>query len=92
LYEYARLRVVQGDPEHAVELLGLVIEHPASLSTRFLEGAIRDSAKSLLAKLEEEIPPEVFTAALKRGGELELDGVIEGLVGSNTLIPLHSQL
>ena len=49
-----------------------------------LEGRIRDSAKSLLAKLEPEIPPDVFTRALKHGQDLELDEVVADLIGSNS--------
>ena len=45
-----------------------------------LEGRIRDSAKVLLAELEDELPQETYTAALKRGQQLELDGVIADLV------------
>ena len=36
LYEFARLRVAQNNPEQAVELLALVIQHPASHQTRML--------------------------------------------------------
>lgn len=81
LYEFARLRVAQGNLEQAAELLALVLEHPASQQTRLFEGRIRDSAKGLLAKLEEELSPEIYAAALERGQELELDEVIDSLVG-----------
>ena len=81
LYEYARLQVAQGNPEGAVELLALVIQHPASHQYRMLEGRIRDSAKGLLAELEAELPPETYTAALERGQGLELDEVVASLIG-----------
>ena len=45
------------------------------------EGRIRDSAKVLLAKLEEQLPQDAYTAALKFGRELKLDEVIDELVG-----------
>ncbi|MFC2053571.1 LuxR C-terminal-related transcriptional regulator [Chloroflexota bacterium] len=80
LYEFARLRVAQDNLEQAVELLALVLQHPASHQTRMHEGRIRDSAKVLLAELEDELPHETYTAALERGQELELDGVIADLV------------
>jgi predicted ATPase/DNA-binding CsgD family transcriptional regulator len=80
LYEFARLRVAQNNPEGAAELLALVLQHPASHQTRMHEGRIRDSAKDLLAKLENELPHETYTAALERGQELELDGVIADLL------------
>ena len=82
LSEFARLRAAQGDPGRAVELLGLVIQHPASNQTRWLEGRIKDSATDLLAQLEGELPPESYLAALERGQKLDLDEVVEELVGS----------
>jgi len=86
LYEYARLRVAQNNPEQAVVLLALVLQHPASHQTRMHEGRIRDSAKELLAELEDELPHETYTAALERGQELELDGVIADLLDASNRI------
>ena len=83
-YEYARLLVAQGNSEQAAELLTLVLQHPASHQIRLGEGHIRDSAKGLLVKLEDELPPEAYTAALERGHELEMDEVINELVGSKS--------
>lgn len=80
LFEFARLRVIQENSEKAVELLAVVVQHPASYQSRLLEGRIRDSAKDLLAKLEGELSKETYTAALERGNELELDEVIIELV------------
>ena len=60
IYEFARLRVAQGNPERAVEFLAMVVEHPASIQTRWLEGRIRDSARGLLAKLEDELPEDAL--------------------------------
>ncbi len=81
LYEFARLQVAQGHSERAVELLALVLEHPASYESRLIEGRIRDSAKDLLAKLEQELPYESYAAALGRGRESELEGVVADLIG-----------
>jgi hypothetical protein len=81
LYEFARLRVAQDETEQAVELLALVIQHPASRQTRMFEGRIRDSARDLLAELEDQLPQEDFNAALERGQGLELDAVSAELVG-----------
>jgi predicted ATPase/DNA-binding CsgD family transcriptional regulator len=81
MYEYARLRVAQGNLTQAVELLSLVLQHPASHQTRWLEGRIRDSAEDLLSELEGELPHEVYTAALERGQEMELEEVVTDLVG-----------
>ncbi|MBN1147956.1 MAG: AAA family ATPase [Anaerolineales bacterium] len=80
LSEFARLYTARGDPERAVELLGVVIRHPASDQTRWLEGRIRDSARDLLAELESELPPETYKAALARGRGLELETAVEGVV------------
>ncbi len=44
------------------------------------KGRIRDSTKSLLAKLEDELSLETYTAVLERGQELELDGINADLV------------
>jgi len=82
LYEYARLLTAQNYPEKAVELLGLVLEHPSSSQSRMLEGPIRDSAMELLAELEPELPDAVYTAALESGRKLELDEVVADLLGS----------
>lgn len=82
LYEFARLKAAQNNLEEAVKLLVLVIEHPTSNQTRWLEGRIRDSAKSLLAKLEKELSPDAYTAAIEREQELDLDKIITDLIGS----------
>jgi tetratricopeptide (TPR) repeat protein len=78
--EFARLRLARDDPEGAAELLSFVLQHPDSHSTRMLEGRIRDSTKDLLAKIADELPSEAYTAAMERGQELELDGIIADLV------------
>ncbi len=80
LYEFARLKTAQNNLEEAVELLALVIEHPTSNQTRWLEGRIRDSAKGLLAELEAELPPETYSTALERGRGLELDEIVASLI------------
>jgi predicted ATPase/DNA-binding CsgD family transcriptional regulator len=81
LFEYACLLVAQGNSEQAAELLALVLSHPVSHQIRLGEGRIRDSAKSLLVELKDELSPEAYTAALERGQELEMDEVIIELVG-----------
>jgi tetratricopeptide (TPR) repeat protein len=83
MFEFARLRVAQDNPKQAVELLALVVKHPASHQTRWLEGRIMDSARGLLAKLEDELPQEIYTAALKHGQELKLEGVVAALLQPN---------
>jgi predicted ATPase/DNA-binding CsgD family transcriptional regulator len=82
MYEYARLRVAQGNLAQAVELLAWVLQHPASHQTRWLEGRIRDSAKDLLSELENELRQEIYIAALERGRELQVDEIVMQLVES----------
>ena len=81
LYEYARLRVLQGDRVGAVELLGFVVQHPISDQSRLLEGRIRDSAVDLLAELEVDMNQSVYLTALEKGQEMDLEVVIADLVG-----------
>ncbi len=80
LYEFARLRVAQEDQEQAVELLALVVQHPASHQTRWLEGRIRDSAEELLVKLEHDLLEETYVEAFERGQAMELDNAVAALI------------
>lgn len=83
LYEFARLHVAQNNLDGALELLGLVIQHPASQETRWLEGRIRDSANDLLAEIEGRVPPDNLSDALERGRSLDLDTCIADILGVN---------
>jgi len=80
LYEFARLQEAQDNSEGAVELLALVIEHPASDLYRMLEGRIRDSARELLSLIKHDLPAEAYNAALERGRNLDLDGLIDDML------------
>jgi predicted ATPase len=80
LYEFARVRVAQNLEERAVELLGLVLGHPASRQARFGEGRIQDSAQSLLDTLVEKLPPDTYAAAMQRGKAMKLDEVVAALI------------
>lgn len=80
-YEFARLRVAQGERELAVELLAFVHQHPVSSQSRLLEGRIRDSAEILLAELEIEMDSGIFITALGRGEKMEIDSIVANLVG-----------
>jgi predicted ATPase/DNA-binding CsgD family transcriptional regulator len=84
LYEYARLQAKRNNFKLAVELLGLVLEHPASYQSRMLEGPIRDSALDLLAELEGVIPRHIYTDALNRGKTLVLDDVVTDLLNTSS--------
>lgn len=80
LYEYARLLVAQGESEQASEMLALIIQHPVSHQIRLGEGRIKDSAESLLTKIEDQLPPDVYSTALERGQDLDVDEVICDLI------------
>jgi len=80
LFEFARLRAARDDPEEAVEMLGLVVQHPASRQFRLLEGAIADSAHDLLSQLENKLSTKIYASALERGGNLQLDQVVDRLL------------
>ncbi len=80
LYDFARVWVKQDRREEAIELLGLVIGHPASTQARFTEGPIRGAAQDLLDELEKVVPPEAYSAALERGKTMELDQAVAGLM------------
>ncbi|MFC2064268.1 LuxR C-terminal-related transcriptional regulator [Chloroflexota bacterium] len=80
LYEYARLRTIQDRQEEAVELLTLVIQHPISDQTRWLEGRIRDSARNLLAEIETGLPADTFAQAVDRGRTADLDTIVAYLI------------
>jgi predicted ATPase/DNA-binding CsgD family transcriptional regulator len=81
LYEFAYLLVVQGNSEQAAELLTMILQHPFSHQFKLGEGRIKDSAKSLLVEIEDELSPDAYTAALERGQKLEMDEVVIELVG-----------
>ncbi len=65
----AVLRAKEGQAEQAVELLGLVLHHPAS------EHEALERAQLLLAELKADLPDEVTTAALNRGRTREWESV-----------------
>jgi predicted ATPase/DNA-binding CsgD family transcriptional regulator len=82
LYEFSRLQVARGNLEPAAEILAMAYHHPASDQYRWLEGYQRDNIKDLLTKIEGELPPDEFSAAVERGQHLDLDQVIEELLNS----------
>jgi len=66
----ARHRANAGEASHAVELLALALNHPAT----HIE--VRVTAEPLLAQLEAELEPDVFSAAWGRGKSLDLAVVV----------------
>jgi predicted ATPase len=66
----AALLAAEGQKERAVERLAFVLNHRATMAHD------RQRARRLLAKLETELPPDVFAAAQERGKALELEAVV----------------
>ncbi len=64
----------EGAPEHAAELLGLVLAHRAS------NAPTRAKAQCLLSKLERQLPADVFAAAIARGSAMRLDQAAEEIL------------
>jgi predicted ATPase/class 3 adenylate cyclase/uncharacterized protein YfcZ (UPF0381/DUF406 family) len=73
LVRIARLLAKQEQAEQAVELLGLVLHHPA------VSDEVKKEAGALLGELEATLPPLVFGAALERGKALDVGAVLETL-------------
>jgi hypothetical protein len=67
-------------PEQAIELLALVLHHPAS------EQETKDRAKHLLAELESGLPPESISAAQARAKARSLDAVAEEILNEESSI------
>jgi len=65
----ASLSAHEAQPARGVELLVLVVEHPATYHVD------RTSAQDLLCELQSGLPPEMFAAAVARGQARELEDV-----------------
>jgi predicted ATPase/DNA-binding SARP family transcriptional activator len=70
----AALLAGEDDGEGALELLGLILRHPASAQWT------KDRAATLLAELENELPPDIVAAALERGRARDLDATLADLL------------
>ncbi|MCB9450304.1 MAG: tetratricopeptide repeat protein [Anaerolineaceae bacterium] len=73
LVRIARLLAKQEQAEQSVELLGLVLYHPAVFDEA------KQEASDLLKDLEATLSPSLFTAALERGKALDVGAVLETL-------------
>jgi tetratricopeptide (TPR) repeat protein len=71
----ASLASREGDTERAVELLALVLDHPATTQVT------KDRASQLLAELAPELSAELFAEAMERGQARELGEVAAELLG-----------
>jgi predicted ATPase/DNA-binding SARP family transcriptional activator len=74
LVRLATLRARQGDRKEALELVALVLHHPANSK------AIVDEARRLLNALRAEMTPDVFDAAQERGRARDLDATVKELL------------
>jgi tetratricopeptide (TPR) repeat protein len=81
IFEFAHLFAAQRNHERGVELLALVLKHPAADHTRWLEGHIKDNIAESLVKFKNQLSPEVYVAAIERGKLLDLDEVVKELLG-----------
>jgi hypothetical protein len=70
----AQLRAETGQGELAVELLGVILNHPS------VEVDSAQLAETILASLRETLPEEQVEAALERGRGLELGKVVAELL------------
>jgi tetratricopeptide (TPR) repeat protein len=81
IYGVARAWAALGKESETIELLAVVLQHPAS-DQRFLTtpSTIKQDAEQLRAKLESELPPEEYESAWQRGETLELETVVADLL------------
>jgi tetratricopeptide (TPR) repeat protein len=75
LYGLADLRAREGDPAAAIELLSLVVQHPANMS------GVKEMAAQLLAAQQALAPPPVAAAAMARGQARDLESAVHELAG-----------
>jgi hypothetical protein len=68
--------------EQAVELLAVVLQHPASHLHRLGGGRVRDHVQELLDTLKAGLSAESYDAAWERGNTLEFDQVVVDLLAN----------
>ena len=82
LSDLARVRMADERLEQAVELLAVVLKHPASHLHRLGGGSVRDRVQDLLDTLKAELSTENYDRAWERGYALEFDQVIVDLLAN----------
>lgn len=80
LCDLSRVRMAENRMEGAVELLAVVLQHPASHLHRLGGGSVRDRAQELLYTLKAELSAETYNAAWERGNAREFDQVVLDLL------------
>ena len=61
-------------------MLTILLQLPASHQARLEKGRIRDIGKTLLRDIEDDLSAESYSAAVKRGKDLQLDEVVASLL------------
>ena len=81
IYGIARVWAVLGRGSETIELLAVVLQHPAS-EQRFLitPSTIKHDAEQLRGKLEAELPAEEYALGWQRGTAIELETVVAKLL------------
>ena len=74
LRSVASLFEMQGDHARAIEMLAVLVNHPATFSYHL------PPARGALARLREHTSPEAFAAAFERGKALDLNAVVAELL------------
>lgn len=74
LIGFASLEAKRGDMEHALELLLMVLSHPASFQET------RNLASNLRADLEAQLTPTLIEAIQAHAGEKTFEAVVEDLL------------
>ena len=90
-YEIARVRVSQDRKKEAIEIIGMLLELPASSQERFGSGRIIESAEELLASLEGHFSTHTLMEKLNRGKELDPADFMSELLISDRVIGKSKQ-
>ena len=81
LRDFAKVYIAQGNLEDALQLLAVVLNHPASdqnLPNR--PGFLRDDAEKLRAQIESQLDPPLYQSAWERGQRQRLVDVVTQLL------------
>jgi hypothetical protein len=77
----ARIRMLQGRPIEAVELLATVLAEPTSANQPFTDNVpINEAASAALNELEEELDAEAYESAIAQGTKRSYDTVARELI------------
>jgi ATP/maltotriose-dependent transcriptional regulator MalT len=74
LLSVGKLLRAEGEKEAAVEILTLIVEHPATIPL------LQKQAKEERSPLEAELVPEVYAAAIERGSARDLDATANEII------------